>query len=107
MSGLQLESVSWPLFSFFLDFHFHVYFLSKTYFVGYFHLLSTTLAFIIFYWSPSAFLAQIVVIMPRAKTICDICCNEVIETETNTEDALFCEGVCQKWIHRRCAGVTR
>ena len=45
--------------------------------------------------------------MPRAKTICDICCNEVIETETNTEDALFCEGVCQKWIHRRCAGVTR
>ena len=45
--------------------------------------------------------------MPRAKTICDICCGEVIETETNTEDALFCEGVCQKWIHRRCAGVTR
>ena len=42
--------------------------------------------------------------MPRAKTICG---NEVIETETTTEDALFCEGVCQKWIHRRCAGVTR
>ena len=45
--------------------------------------------------------------MPRVKTICDICCNEVIETESNTEDALFCEGACQKWVHRSCAGVTR
>ena len=52
-------------------------------------------------------MSQIVVIMPRAKTIYDICGNEVIETETNTKDALFCEGVCQKWIHRCCAGVTR
>ena len=45
--------------------------------------------------------------MPRVKTICDICCNKVIETESNTEDALFCEGVCQKWVHQNCAGVTR
>ena len=45
--------------------------------------------------------------MPRVKTICDICCNEVIETESNTEGALFCEGACQKWVHRSCAGVTR
>lgn len=45
--------------------------------------------------------------MPRVKTICDICCEEVNKTETKTEDALFCEGVCQKWIHRRCSGVTR
>ena len=45
--------------------------------------------------------------MPRVKTICDNCCNEVIETESNTEDALFCEGAHQKWVHRSCAGVTR
>ena len=44
--------------------------------------------------------------MPQVKTFCDICCEEVIETEDKTEEALFCEGTCQTWIHRR-AGVTR
>lgn len=35
--------------------------------------------------------------------ICDVCCSAIIDDK---EDALLCEGSCQKWFHRYCAGVS-
>jgi len=39
--------------------------------------------------------------------VCPICCDRIAEaTETSEgEEALQCDGACQKWIHRWCAGV--
>jgi len=39
--------------------------------------------------------------------VCPICCNAIVDaTETSEgEEALFCEGTCNKWLHRCCAGV--
>ena len=34
---------------------------------------------------------------------CAVCCQKVTEGEG---EALFCEGKCQKWLHRYCAGVS-
>ena len=38
---------------------------------------------------------------------CPICCDEIVDSTENSEgqEALFCEGTCQKWLHRWCAGV--
>ena len=43
--------------------------------------------------------------MPRAKakSLCCVCCKAV---EDGKDEALLCEGQCQKWLHRYCAGVT-
>ena len=40
---------------------------------------------------------------------CLICDNIILEPGENTDghDAVFCEGECQGWIHRHCAGITR
>jgi len=40
---------------------------------------------------------------------CLICEDPILEADEHCagEDALFCEGNCQGWLHRRCAGVTR
>ena len=39
--------------------------------------------------------------------VCPMCTNVIVDaTETSEgEEALFCEGTCQKWLHRWCAGV--
>ena len=34
---------------------------------------------------------------------CAVCCQKVTKGE---DEALFCEGKCQKWFHRYCAGVS-
>ena len=41
--------------------------------------------------------------MKAQKTHCCMCCKVV---EDCRDDALFCEGQCQKWLHRYCASVT-
>jgi len=40
---------------------------------------------------------------------CLICEKPILDVSENCvgEDAVFCEGSCQGWIHRTCAGVTR
>ena len=35
---------------------------------------------------------------------CDVCCTPIVD---GRDDALQCEGVCQKWLHRLCAGVSK
>ena len=35
--------------------------------------------------------------------ICDVCCSSIVDDK---EDALLCEGSCQKWFHRYCTGVS-
>ena len=37
-------------------------------------------------------------------TICDGCCSTIVEGE---HEAIQCEGSCQKWYHRLCAGVSK
>ena len=36
-------------------------------------------------------------------TKCDLCAAAIIDGK---EDALQCEGTCQKWFHRYCAGIS-
>ena len=40
---------------------------------------------------------------------CLICDEPILEQSENCvgDDAVFCEGSCQGWLHRKCAGVTR
>ena len=42
-----------------------------------------------------------------APEVCPICCEVIIEASESSEgqEALFCDGTCQKWLHRWCAGV--
>lgn len=40
-----------------------------------------------------------------ACTICDENINE--RSKTNGDDAVFCDGKCQSWLHRHCAGLSR
>ena len=39
----------------------------------------------------------------KAKSLCCVCCKAV---EDGKDEALLCEGQCQKWLHRYCASVT-
>ena len=39
----------------------------------------------------------------NANAICGLCCKPVIE---DRDEALLCEGTCDRWLHRYCAGVT-
>ena len=34
---------------------------------------------------------------------CDVCCSGIVDEK---EDAVLCEGSCQKWFHRYCAGIS-
>ena len=38
---------------------------------------------------------------------CPIFCQEIVEAteKSDGQEALLCEGTCQKWLHRWCAGV--
>lgn len=40
---------------------------------------------------------------------CQVCLNVIVETSTECadEDAFFCEGYCNCWVHRCCAGLTK
>jgi len=38
-------------------------------------------------------------------TYCAICQEVILERE-NGQDAVYCEGQCQSWIHRKCSGLT-
>ncbi len=39
---------------------------------------------------------------------CAVCSKIVKEATSNTkgEDAVFCEGICQSWMHRQCIGMS-
>ena len=41
--------------------------------------------------------------------ICPMCCETIVEATEDTEgqEALCCEGTCQKWLHCWCAGVDK
>jgi len=45
----------------------------------------------------------------NSETDCLICEEPILEPNEHCagEDAVFCEGNCQGWIHRKCAGITR
>ena len=34
---------------------------------------------------------------------CDLCCKPIVE---DRDEGLLCEGTCNRWLHRYCAGVT-
>ena len=38
-----------------------------------------------------------------AKMSCCVCCQQI---DTTKDEALFCSGSCQHWLHRYCAGVS-
>jgi hypothetical protein len=40
--------------------------------------------------------------------ICPICTEEVIDSGKNKKghDSIFCDGTCQEWVHRHCAGLS-
>ena len=42
--------------------------------------------------------------LSKQDTICDGCCSAIIDNE---QEAIQCEGCCQKWYHRLCAGVSK
>jgi len=45
----------------------------------------------------------------RGTSMCPICLEKIVEsTKTKTgQDAIFCEGACDAWLHRRCAGLSK
>ena len=44
----------------------------------------------------------------NSPTLCAICEEVITESSNNTpgEDAVFCNGTCKSWIHRRCGGLS-
>ena len=38
--------------------------------------------------------------------ICDVFVRDC-DDKSKSDDALFCEGDCQAWLHRKCVGMTR
>lgn len=44
----------------------------------------------------------------KSKTVCAVCDEVILEAEDQNEghDAVYCEGECQSWLHRKCAGLT-
>ena len=45
----------------------------------------------------------------RAVCKCLICDDDIIDQNEQCEgqDSIFCDGLCQGWLHRRCAGLTK
>ena len=41
--------------------------------------------------------------------VCPICEKNIIEADDSVEgeDAVFCEGQCKFWLHRKCVGLTK
>jgi len=47
---------------------------------------------------------------PReASSICPICLDPIIDAteETEGQEAIYCESICNAWIHRQCAGLSQ
>ena len=44
----------------------------------------------------------------RGKCTCPICLDTIVEaTKTKkVDDAILCDGSCESWMHRRCAGLS-
>lgn len=42
-------------------------------------------------------------------TICQVCCATITESSEGVigEDAIYCEGDCKAWIHRKCLGMSK
>ena len=40
---------------------------------------------------------------------CSVCLEEIVEPNGKKEgqDAIYCDGVCQAWLHRKCAGLPK
>ena len=36
--------------------------------------------------------------------LCCICEADIVD---DTDESVFCEGICQAWMHRKCAGISR
>ena len=45
---------------------------------------------------------------PNASTTasCSVCDKAVIDSGRRSQDSIFCEGLCQAWLHRCCAGLS-
>ena len=46
----------------------------------------------------------------QEEEICIICDSIILEENEDDEnqardEAIFCEGLCQRWLHRKCAGL--
>ena len=41
--------------------------------------------------------------------VCPICVELIVESTETTEgqDAIFCESLCNTWLHHKCAGISR
>ena len=44
----------------------------------------------------------------KANSICPVCDETIMEADEKNDghEAVFCEGECQIWLHRKCAGLT-
>ena len=42
-------------------------------------------------------------------TICPICCDVIVDVTAGEDghDSIFCDGACDGWLHRRCAGLPK
>ena len=43
------------------------------------------------------------------KVICPVCCDPIEDAvgKNKGQDSIFCDGPCQEWIHRQCAGLSK
>jgi len=42
--------------------------------------------------------------MAKQPVTCGVCKNKIVDGK---DEALYCEGRCQSWMHRYCAGVSK
>ena len=44
----------------------------------------------------------------KTNSICPVCDEIIMEADEKNDghEAVFCEGECQIWLHRKCAGLT-
>ena len=42
-------------------------------------------------------------------SICPICCDVIVDATAGEDahDSIFCDGACNGWLHRRCAGLPK
>ena len=45
----------------------------------------------------------------RSVAVCPVCLENIIESTELKEghDAIYCEGACDGWLHRQCAGLSK
>ena len=45
----------------------------------------------------------------KQPVMCPICCEEVVDDvgRKRGHESIFCEGRCQEWVHRQCAGLSK